>query len=126
MEQLLNEINLEALQLKHVLILLGVLIVVDVITGIMNAVLSKEVDSSKMKKGIVGKLYELSIVGLGLLLDKVFNVKVIGMTMSIFYIAHEGLSILENTGKYVSYPAIIKNVFIKLNEYSNKGDKNEQ
>lgn len=126
MEQLLKEINLEALQLKYILILLGVLVVVDVITGIINAILSKEVDSSKMKQGIVGKLYELSIVALGLLLDKVFNVKVICMTMSIFYIAQEGLSILENTGKYISYPIIIKSIFIKLSEYSNKGDKNEQ
>ena len=124
MEQLLEQINLEALELKGILTLLGVLIVVDVITGVINAILSKELDSSKMKQGIVGKIYEGGIVGLSMLLDRVFNIKLhaITITISIFYIAQEGLSILENTGKYISYPQFIKDIFSKLSEYTKKGE----
>lgn len=125
MEQLLEQINLEALELKGILILLGVLIIADVITGILNAILSKELDSSKMKQGIVGKLYEIGIVGLSMLLDRVFNLNnhIITITISIFYIAQEGFSILENTGKYISYPQIIKDLFVKLSQYNKKGDE---
>lgn len=124
MEQLLEQINLEALELKRILTLLGILIIVDVITGIINAVLSKELDSSKMKQGIVGKIYEGGIVGLSMLLDRVFNLNnhIITITIAIFYIAQEGLSILENTCKYISYPQVIKNIFIKLSEYTKKGE----
>lgn len=117
---ILNQINIEVLSIRKVLLLLGVLIVVDVVTGVLNAILSKEVESTRMKQGAVGKVYEMAIVSIAILLDRVFMTKyVIGISTTIFYIVQEGLSILENTGKYISYPEFIKNIFIKLN---NKGE----
>lgn len=127
MEQLLQEISIESVNLKNMIFLTAVLIIIDVITGVINAVLSKELNSTKMKQGIIGKVYELLIICVIILIDKVLPIKQLKLPFIIcgFYVAQEGLSIIENTGKYISYPQIIKDLFIKLQEISNKKKENE-
>lgn len=127
MEQLLQEVSIQSANLKQLIFLTTILIVIDVITGIINAILNKELNSTEMKRGIVGKVYELLIICITILIDKILPIKQIHLPfiICIFYIAQEGLSIIENTGKYISYPQIIKDLFIKLQDLSmnKKGDK---
>lgn len=40
-----------------------------------------------------------------------------------FYIANEGLSILENVGKFVQYPKPLRNFLEQLRDKNNKEDK---
>ena len=122
MEEILNQITTTAANQHTLFLLLVVFILIDIVTGLLNAIMVKDVNSTKMKSGIIGKVYELSIVAIGMLLDKVFETELIASGLTIFYIAQEGLSILENTGNYISYPKVIKEVFEKL---KNKEKVNE-
>lgn len=121
MESLIKNIDVMSVEIQYLIIGLFFLMVIDIATGVANAIMEKNVMSSKMKKGIVGKIYELSIVAMGLLLDALFKLHFIANSVCIFYMVQEGLSILENTGKYISFPKIIKNVLEQLKEGENNG-----
>lgn len=124
--EILKEMSNSMLSLKQLIFATTVLIIADVITGIINAVLNKELSSTKMRVGIVGKFYEMVIITLTILIDSILPIKELHLpiVVCIFYIAQEGLSIIENTGKYISYPQIVKDLFVKLQDLSknNKGE----
>jgi toxin secretion/phage lysis holin len=101
------------------LIALTAFIVIDYVTGIAAAALSKTLSSSAGAKGIAKKALILLIVMLGHILD----VYIIGkgdylMTMVIlFYIANEGLSILENAVLLgVRVPGKLREVLLQVSD----------
>lgn len=100
---------LQEIGAKYLVLTLLCLAVADVITGITNAMLDGNVQSAKMRQGIVGKLYEFTIVAIALALDYVFNVHLIFKATTVFYIIQEIISILENTAKHVKYPLFVTN-----------------
>ena len=107
---------------KFLIMIVIVLCSVDVITGVVNAGMEKQISSNEFKKGAIGKTYELLIIGLSIILDKLFKINYLYISTCVFYIILEVISILENTSKYVSYPAFIKeilNKFIKKEENEN-------
>lgn len=104
--------------LKLFIIVFSVLCLLDMITGILNAILAKEVESHKLKAGLVGKIYEYCIIAVAYLLGKLFSLDQICIATIIFYIAQEGISILENTSKHIKYPKVILEV---LKRISSKG-----
>ena len=128
-ETVIEQIHLDALKLKEVLIVFTIFIGVDVLTGIINAVLKKELSSTKMKQGLYGKLGEMIIITMVIVLNRFLGLPyIVAVFTVIFYISQEGLSILENTAEYISYPQFIKDFLIKINELSSnkkevKGDK---
>ena len=98
------------------LLILFVLACVDVVTGIVNAWMEGNIQSAKMKKGILGKMYELVIVLIGGMLDYVLGLNVIIKSTIIFYSIQEVTSILENTAMHISYPKFIKDALDVLNK----------
>ena len=74
-------------------------IVVDYITGIMAAVYEKKLNSEVGFKGILKKIAILCIVVLAHELEVVVGVGGIRDLAVGFYIANEGISILENSAK---------------------------
>lgn len=124
LDKIFENIKMESLEVKPVIIILLIFIGIDIFTGIINAILKKELNSTKMKKGITGKIYEILIVILTIVLKYFLNISdVIVVTTAFFYIAQEGLSILENTSDYISYPVFIKDLFSKLNSWKSNKDK---
>jgi toxin secretion/phage lysis holin len=82
------------------LVALVVFIAVDYLSGIAAAVARKQISSEIGAKGIAKKIIMLLIVALGHILD-IYVVKsgdMIRDLATIFYIANEGISILENCG----------------------------
>ncbi|MDR0903126.1 MAG: phage holin family protein [Ruminococcus sp.] len=75
-----------------------VFIAVDYVSGLASAIMAKRLSSEVGAKGIAKKIVMLLIVALGHILD-VYVVKA-GDTVrdlaTVFYIANEGISILEN------------------------------
>ena len=75
--------------------------ILDYITGIIVACIQKSLSSATGFKGIAKKVFILLLVAVGNILD----IQVIGggnvcrATVIGFYIANEGISILENCGK---------------------------
>lgn len=82
------------------IITLLVFIVMDYITGVANAIAHKKLSSAVGFKGIAGKVGILLLVGVAHLLDmNILGGTPVARTMVIFfYLANEGISILENLG----------------------------
>lgn len=106
-----------------------IFMVTDYITGWVVAVLGNSVktesghlDSRISWKGILKKGLALAVVLLGAMLDKAIGENAAFRTMAVwFYIANEGLSILENLALAgVPFPASIKNALEQLREKSDK------
>jgi len=88
--------------LIYILILFAVL---DYITGVMCAVVDRRVSSKVGFKGICRKVLTFALVGVGHALDLyvVGQGSVLRTAVIFFYLANEGLSILENAA-YIGLP----------------------
>ena len=74
---------------------------IDYITGLLNAWLQCNLNSKKGYKGIAKKASILVVLIVAVLLDRLLNngIWVFRTLVCYFYIANEGISILENCGK---------------------------
>ena len=76
-----------------------VFIVIDYATGICKAIYNKKLNSSVGAKGIIKKVGYLLIVAISVILDKIAgNTGAIRTLVIYFFVANEGLSIIENWG----------------------------
>lgn len=96
----------------------------DYCSGVMNAIVAKNLNSHVAFKGLFRKVLIFLMVGIGNMLDRsllggtpTFRTAVIG-----FYITNEGLSLLENAAKLgLPVPKKIKDVLEQLKEDSADG-----
>lgn len=110
-------------ELNGLLLALIAFMVLDYITGLSVAIVRKELSSEVGFKGIFKKVLILILVGVGNILDvhvlgegSVCRSAVIG-----FYLANEGISILENAGK-LGLP-LPKKLLEILKQLKNKEDE---
>lgn len=76
-----------------------VLIVLDYITGVCKAIINKKLDSNIGAKGILKKVGYLIVVAVSVLLDGIVgDTGAIRNIVIYFFVANEGISILENWG----------------------------
>ena len=103
------------------LVCLLIAIVLDYISGIIKAYVAKELSSKIGLKGILKKVGILLIVMLSVLVDRVTGETGAVRTLVIYYfVANEGLSILENLGQAgVPIPESIKKA-LKVLKKENK------
>ena len=81
-----------------------------------------KIDSNISFKGLVRKCMVLVLVWVSAMLDKVLGAEYIRTAVVLFFVANEGLSILENTALMgVPYPKFIKAMLEALKE---KNDNN--
>ena len=80
---------------------LVVLVAVDYITGVLNAVLEKKLSSEIGFRGICKKLLIFLLVGVANILDQqiIGSGDALRTAVIFFYSANEGISILENAAK---------------------------
>ena len=79
--------------------LLITVMVLDYLTGVAKAIYNKKMNSKVGAKGIIKKFGYLVIVALAVILDKVTgNTGAIRTLVIYFFVANEGISILENWG----------------------------
>lgn len=95
------------------------MVTVDYITGVMSAVVTKTLSSTKGYKGIFHKILIFALVGIGNMLD-VHIIKegsIIRTAVVFYYIANEGISILENCTEIgLPVPKKLRDVLIQLKE----------
>lgn len=90
-------------------------ILIDYITGVLKAINKKKLSSKIGLKGIISKITILLVVALATSLDSVFNIEAIRYLTIGFYVANEGISILENIGELgIPYPEKLKEVLKQL------------
>ena len=93
--------------------------IMDYITGIIKAWYKKELSSDTGLHGLARKGTILIVLIIAVLLDRLLNegTWVFRTLVCYFYIANEGISILENIAVLnVPFPAKIKEVLIQLQE----------
>ena len=103
-------------------------VVIDYITGVIAAAKKHELNSNVGFHGIAKKVMLFSFIAVANILDtQIFGGdKAALRTMLIsFYIANEGLSIVENGGKFIPYPKKLKSFLEQLRDKSNSDDKED-
>ena len=71
----------------------------DIISGIVQAVINKNLDSQKMREGILRKILLILVVILSFIFQYAFNIPAISKVVCIYIIIMEIISILENLKK---------------------------
>lgn len=84
-----------------VLIVLIAFIVLDYMTGIINAIIDKSLSSEVGAKGIAKKALIIVVLIVAVLLDRLINddTWVFRTIVCYFYIANEGISLIENVAR---------------------------
>ena len=100
-----------------------VFVVLDYVTGIMCAINDKTLNSSVGFRGICRKVIIFMLVGIGHVLDAnvVGTGSVLRTAITFFYLANEGLSVLENAGHLgLPIPEKLKDVLEQLHDRAEK------
>ena len=99
-----------------------IMIILDYISGIVSAIYNKNLDSKIGLKGILKKFMYLVIVCVSVIIDKIVgNTGAVRTLVIYFFVANDGLSIIENMGK-MGIP-LPKKLIDTLNQLKNKGDE---
>lgn len=99
-------------------------IVIDYLTGIMLAIINKELSSSIGFRGIFKKVMTFLMVAIGHTIDAylIKNGGAIRTAVIFFYISNEGISILENSAKLgLPIPDKLREILVQLKD----GDKHD-
>ena len=110
-------------ELDGLLIILCVFSVLDYLTGILSAIISKNLSSSIGFKGLLKKMLIFAFVGMANLLDVyiVGSGQVLRTAVIFFYLSNEGLSIVENAVEIgLPVPAALTGFLKKVNENAEK------
>ena len=101
-------------------------VVIDYITGVMCAIVDKNLSSEIGFKGICRKVLIFTLVGIGNILD-VYVLQdghVLRMAVIFFYLSNEGVSLLENAAHLgLPVPAKLKDILAQLHK---KGDNDNE
>ena len=109
-----------------------ILMTVDIFTGLTNAWIKKEVDSSKLRKGLGKKIGEIATLFVGEIFIVGLNVSTMLVSgISIYLIVMELISICENLEKLgVPIPSFIRKALAVTNDNivndNPKEDKEEE
>jgi toxin secretion/phage lysis holin len=109
-------------------------VVIDYLTGVLCAIIDKNLCSKIGAKGIFKKVLIFVLVGMGHLLDTYIlgfsdnqDVSVLRTAVIFFYLSNEGISILENAAHIgLPIPEKLKNVLKQLHDRdSNRSSSSE-
>lgn len=110
--------------MKDLLIITILFIIIDCVSGIMQAIKNKEINSTKMRNGFFNKSAFFLVIILSILCDYAMRYIDIGLNLHLvkiacgYVITTEIISIIENIGKLNTsiLPQKIKDMFFKLKE----------
>jgi len=102
-----------------------IVIAIDYISGVCKAIYKKKLDSKVGLKGILKKIGYLLIVALAVVLDRITgNTGAIRTLVIYFFVANEGISIVENWGGMgLPLPQKILDVLEQLKNENNPKNK---
>lgn len=99
------------------IIILGVFILIDIITGVLKALYEGNYSSSIFRHGIIKKLMEIITCIVAFCLDILLGLQEIGKLTVVGLCANEAYSIvIENIGNYITLPKVLKSYIDKNRE----------
>ena len=127
-----NKVEIQIQSFKHIqdffysgdekfLYFLIILMFVDIVSGFAKAIKNENLWSKKSLRGTAKKMLIFCIIILSNVIDMILNLNSALLTMTVlYYIAHEGLSIVENCAEMgILVPEEIKNKLKVMNEENN-------
>ena len=103
--------------LKTVLILT----VLDYITGIIKSVVNHRFSSYLNFKGIAKKVMMYAVIAAAVVIGRLMNDSIpLREVIITFFIANEGISLLENAAEFVEVPEGLKDVLLQLRDKNKK------
>lgn len=101
------------------------LVIIDYVAGILKGIYQKKLSSNVCFKGIVKKFMAISVIALACVLqDLLKGLAPFREIALLFFIANEGISILENASVVIPVPKKIKDVLIQLRDKTNDNSSN--
>lgn len=114
--------------LDGMLLALISLMMVDYVTGIMIAIIEKTLSSQIGFRGICKKMIMLGVVAVAHIIDKSLlgDSAILRTAACAFYIANEGLSVLENAANLgIPLPKKLMDVLKQLKDKNDEDDEEE-
>lgn len=105
-----------------------IFVIVDYITGIMVAIINRELSSEIGARGIFKKILIFILVAIAHIIDSrlIGEGSVIRTAVIFFYLSNEGISIIENSTRIgLPVPQKLKDVLAQLHGKAKGEDKNE-
>lgn len=102
--------------------IMSIAILLDIVTGIIKAIMEHDLQSSKFKQGLLKKVYDYILVVIAFCLDFMLKVNYVSQTSLYCLIAMEFYSCIENLREYVPIPNALEKA---LNVLQDKGTKEE-
>lgn len=100
-------------------------VVIDYLTGVMCAIVDKNLSSDVGFRGLFRKILIFVMVGIGHLIDTqvIGNGSVLRTAVIFFYMSNEGVSLLENAAYLgLPIPQKLRDVLAQLHDRSDKGE----
>lgn len=93
------------------------LVILDYVTGILKAIYNKKISSSIGYKGIIKKIMIFVVIALACVMQQMLgdNIPLREVTIT-FFIANEGISLLENAAEIVPIPEKLKTILLQLRD----------
>lgn len=93
------------------------LAVVDYVTGIIKGAHTKTLSSEIGFKGLLKKIVMFIVIAVAFAMQNLMNNSVpLREVVIMFYIANEGLSLLENAAMFIPIPQKLKDVLLQLRD----------
>lgn len=105
------------------IIALVAMVIIDYITGVIKAAVQGKLSSAVGFRGLLKKVAIFLLVAVGVMVDRVIPAtnEAVRSAVIFFYIANEGLSILENAGELgLPLPAALKKSLEKMQDKEEK------
>ncbi len=100
------------------------LTVLDYITGILKAIIKKELSSRTGFVGLIKKIIMYAVIATGVVVGNIIGDKVpLRETVLMFFICNEALSLLENAAEFVPIPDKLKDTLLQLRNSESENDK---
>lgn len=97
---------------------MSIAIALDIVTGVIKAILSHDLKSSQFKEGMLKKCYDYILVVIAFCLDYCLKVNYVSNATLYCLIAMEFYSCIENLREYVSIPEALSNALNVLQKQS--------
>lgn len=95
------------------------LVILDYITGILKAIYTKKLSSNVGFKGLIKKIAIFVVITAAYIIQGIIKIPLREITIT-FFIANEGISLLENAATFIPIPAKLKSTLIQLRDNQEK------
>ena len=92
-----------------------ILMVLDYVTGLLKAIYNKELSSEIGFKGLIRKITLFIVIATAYVIQGIMGDEIpLREIVILFFIANEGISLIENASEFIPIPEKLKEILIQL------------